>query len=103
MLDSVFAALSYRTVGLREPLAWFRHAWLTIKEWFNVLEVAQPLLFRVVIYLLVAGMLALVCHAAWGVITDVRSAAAADDATRHAAPRRDEAWFRREADRLARA
>jgi hypothetical protein len=103
VLDSVFAAPEYRWVRRAEPLAALRHALLAIREWFQHLQDAQPLLYRIVVYLLIAGMLALVGHAVWRFFTEVRSSGATDGDRPQGAPRRDEGWYRAEADRLARA
>ena len=62
VLDSVFAAPVYRWVERRDPLAGVIHAWLAIKEWFNNLQDTQPVLYHIVAYLLVAGVLALIAH-----------------------------------------
>lgn len=103
VLDSVFAAPAYSWVRRPEPLAQLRHAWLAFQAWLDGMQERQPLLYHLVIYLLVAAMLALVLHAAWTFVQGVRRV---DEVTDHAGPhavRHDEAWYRTEADRLAAA
>ena len=103
VLDSVFAAPAYRWVERRDPLAGVIHAWLAIKEWFNNLQDTQPVLYHIVTYLLVAGVLALICHAAWRFLTEIRATDELDAPIGSSTGRRDEEWYRREADRLAHA
>ena len=103
VLDSVFAAPAYHWVRRGEPLAFLRRAMQTIGAWLDRMQLTQPILYRIVIYLLLAGMLALVLHATWRFFTEVRSADTPDGIRDPRVVRRDEGWYRTEADRLARA
>jgi Domain of unknown function (DUF4129) len=102
-LDSVFAAPAYHWVRRGEPLAGLRHAFQAIGEWLDRMQTTQPILYRLVIYLLLAGMLALLVHALWRFFTEVRSTGPTEQDRDQRVLRRDEAWYRTEADRLARA
>lgn len=103
VLDRVFAAPAYQWVERPEHFAWLRRAWAAVKDWFASVDTAHPGAFQVVVYLFGALMLAVVLHAAWRFLTDVRASEMRSTPGREAATRRDEAWYRREADRLARA
>jgi hypothetical protein len=101
ILDSVFAGADYKWVRRPDPLATLRHAWAAFTHWVSDLHDGHPLGFRVVGYVLVALMLALVLHAAWTFFTGVGSAdASRAEATPGFVPR-GPAWYRHEADRLA--
>jgi len=102
ILDSVFAAPEYRWVERPESYALLRRWMRMLQQWLFDLRESHPAAFR----LLLAGMILLVIavfiHAAWVFLQTVR--AAGDGAPGvPAAPvlRRDQAWYRREADRLA--
>lgn len=103
VLDSVFAAPAYHWVRRGEPLTWLRHALQAIGDWLDRMQLTQPIVYRIVIYLLLAGMLALVVHATWRFFSEVRSADTTTGDRDQRIVRRDEAWYRTEADRLARA
>ena len=100
ILDSVFAAPAYHWVQRPDHVSWLRHAWLAIKDWYANLREAHPLGFQILMYTALAVTVAIVLHAAWRFFADVRPV---DMATAADTPafRRDEAWYRREADRLA--
>ncbi len=101
ILDSVFARSDYKWVERPEPLATLRHAWAAFKHWFSNLDAAHPLGFRVVVYLLLAFVLALVLHAAWTFFTTVGSTDASVADTPPGFVPRGQTWYRAEADRLA--
>jgi hypothetical protein len=101
ILDSVFARAEYQWVQRPEPLATLRHAWAAFKHWLGGLDDAHPLGFRVVIYLLLALVLALVLHAAWTFFTTVGSAETSVADTPPGFVPRGQGWYRAEADRLA--
>lgn len=103
VLDSVFAAPAYQWVQRPDPFAALKRARDAIWHWFANLHDSHPLGFRVVMYVLVLAMLAIVIHAAWAFFSTVRSAdTSLADARRGFIPR-DQVWYRREADRLAAA
>ena len=86
-----------------EPLATLRHAWAAFKHWFSTLDDAHPLGFRVVVYVLLAFVLALVLHAGWTFFTTVGSADTSVADTPAGFVPRGQAWYRAEADSLAAA
>jgi hypothetical protein len=104
VLDSVFAAPEYRWVEHPESYALVRR-WMRIgQQWLFDLRDSHPGAFR----LLLAGMILLVvasfAHAGWIFLQTVRAAAAgAPGAIADPVLRRDQGWYRREADRLAAA
>ncbi len=101
ILDTVFAAPAYRWVHRPEPLAALRRAWLAFKDWLFRLSDSNPLVFRIVVDLLLAATVALVLHAAWTFFRGVARTPGGLTPTDGAVTRRDEHWYRREADRLA--
>jgi hypothetical protein len=103
ILDSVFAAPAYHWVERPEQFTWLRHAWAAATHWLANLDTTHPVTFRIVVYLVGALMLAIVLHAGWRFSHEVQSAAPIGGSAGTGTTRRDEAWYRREADRLARA
>jgi hypothetical protein len=103
VLDSVFAAPAYKWVQRPDPLAAIKHALAAIRHWFDNLHDNNPVGFRVVVYCLVFVMLAIVTHAAWTFFRTVQSADALPDVARRGFTPRDQAWYHREAERLAAA
>jgi Domain of unknown function (DUF4129) len=103
VLDSVFAAPAYRWVQRPDPFAALRHFRDAIWHWLETFHDAHPLGFRAVLYAMVAVMIAIVIHAGWTFIRSVRAADASPEASRARFIPRDQAWYRREADRLAAA
>ncbi|MES1260065.1 MAG: DUF4129 domain-containing protein [Gemmatimonadota bacterium] len=101
ILDSVFAAPAYKWVQRPDHVSWIRHAWLAIKDWYANLRETHPLGYQVAMYAALALTVAIVLHAAWRFFADVRSVDAIHPGPDAPAFRRDEAWYRREADRLA--
>jgi hypothetical protein len=104
VLDSVFASPDYRWVERRRPLA-FLTDWLgALQRWLQTLREGHPLEYRLFLAALVVVFVAIVVHAAWVLLGTLRSGVAArGGVSGPAAPPRDEAWYRREADRLAAA
>jgi hypothetical protein len=101
ILDSVFAGADYKWVERPDPLATLRHAWAAFKHWFSTLNDAHPLGLHVVLYVLLALVLALVLHAAWTFFTTVGSTDTSVADTPAGFVPRGQGWFRAEADRLA--
>lgn len=102
VLDSVFAGRDYNWVEKPDPLAtlwrWFEAA----RRWFTQLGDTHPLLFRLILIGLLLLVLATFAHAGWVFLRAVRAGALDGGALPEvSAQRRDQAWFRREADRLA--
>jgi hypothetical protein len=102
VLDSVFAAPEYRWVERPESYALPRRWMRMLQQWLFDLRESHPAAFR----LLLAGMILLVIavfvHAGWVFLRTVRAAGeGAPGVTAAPVPRRDQGWYRREADRLA--
>ncbi len=102
VLDSVFAAPDYRWVERPRPLAFLTHWLEALQRWLQVLREVHPLGYRLFLAALLVVFVAILVHAGWVLLGTLRRGAS----TRvglpgTAAPRRDEAWYRREADRLA--
>ena len=102
VLDSVFAGRDYNWVEKPDPLAtvW---RWLeAARRWLTELGDTHPLLFRLILIGLLLLVLATFAHAGWVFLRAVRSGALDGGALPEvSAQRRDQGWFRREADRLA--
>lgn len=102
VLDSVFAAPDYRWVERPESYALLRRWLRVLQQWLFDLRETHPAAFR----LLLAGMILVVVasfvHAGWIFLQTVRAAGErAPDTAAAPAFRRDQGWYRREADRLA--
>ena len=86
VLDRVFAAPDYHWVERRHPLA-FVARWLEgLQRWLSALRDAHPLGFRLLLAGLVVVLVASLVHAGWMLSQAIR---------------KDRAWYRAEADRLA--
>lgn len=102
VLDSVFAAPEYRWVERPETYALLRR-WLRIaQQWLLDMRETHPALFKLLLAGLVLLVIAIFLHAAWVFLQTVRAAGrAGPGALAPLPPRRDQAWYRGEADRLA--
>lgn len=102
VLDSVFAAPEYRWVERPETYAMLRR-WLRIaQQWLLDVRETHPALFKLLLAGLVLLVIAIFLHAAWIFLQTMRAAGGAGPgALAPPAPRRDQAWYRGEADRLA--
>ena len=101
VLDSVFAAPDYHWVERRHPLA-FVARWLEgLQRWLAALSDAHPLGFRLVLAGLVILLVVSLVHAGWILTHAIRVGAATRALGGPAAIRKDRAWYRAEADRLA--
>ena len=99
VLDSVFAAPEYRWVERPESYALLRRWIRTLQQWLFDLRETHPAAFR----LLLAGMILVVVasfiHAGWIFLQTVRAAGVrAPDTAAAPVFRRDQDWYRREAD-----
>jgi Domain of unknown function (DUF4129) len=102
VLDTVFAAPQYAWRESRDPLAFLRRWWTSLLTWLDTLRDSNPDLFRLLFWGLVALLVLLLLHAGWVVIRTLRAGpAGTGSAATFPAPRRDAAWYRREAQRLA--
>lgn len=101
ILDSVFAAPDYRWTEQPSPLG-FLTRWLQgLQRWLLALREAHPGAFRLVLALLLVALIAILVHAGWILFHTVRGGSGARPSGAVSAPRRDAAWYRQEADRLA--
>jgi hypothetical protein len=105
VLDSVFAGQAYQWVEHPNPLAFLARWWDAARRWLAGLEQRQPTLYWLVVWLLVALLVVIVVHALWVLAQTLRAAGAPEEAG--GGPTTPEvrgaAWYRREAQRLARA
>ena len=102
-LDSVFAGRDYRWVVKRQSVGLLRQ-WLdALQLWLADLRDAHPLGFGVFEAALVIVVIAIFVHAGWVLARTVRSSGgeAGGALPTVSGTRRDQAWYRREADRLA--
>jgi hypothetical protein len=104
VLDSVFAGQAYDWVERAHPLAFLRRWWSALRHWLVGLEQSQPMLYWVIVGVLVALLVAILVHAVWVMAQTLRAAGAPAEAGGGGpTPEvRGAAWYRREAQRLAR-
>ena len=101
VLDSVFAKPEYHWVERRHPLA-FIARWLEgLSRWLSALRDAHPLGFRLLLAGLVVVLVASLVHAGWILSRAIRSGDATRAPEASVAIRKDRAWYRAEANRLA--
>lgn len=102
VLDSVFAGRDYRWEETADPLATLWRWMAELQRMLQELRAAHPLVFRAVQIGLLLVVLAIFAHAAWVFLRTIRAgtkeSGGLPDAHRQ---RKDQAWYRREADRLA--
>ena len=102
VLDSVFAAPEYRWVERPEAYAVLRRWVRAAQQWLLDVRETHPALFTLLLAGLVLLVIAIFLHAAWIFLQTVRAAGSGGPgATMPVAARRDQAWYRGEADRLA--
>jgi hypothetical protein len=102
VLDSVFAAPQYRWVRRPDAFATLRRGWAALEEWLQALHSAHPLGYRLILVAVLATLIAVLMHTAWIFWRTVRPGAGQSAASATpGASWQDEAWYRREADRLA--
>ena len=102
MLDSVFAGPQYRWVERQDPFASLRFRWAEFVQWLRSLHDAHPVGYRLALVAAVAVLAAILIRTGWNVLRAIGSdRGRAELAPGLERPRRDEAWYRREADRLA--
>ena len=104
-LDSVFASPAYRWETREDPLGALRRFWATIEDYLARLHQSNPTAFRVLAWVLVAILVAIVAHALWVAFRTVGGGrrALSEIAALPALEARDARWFAREAARLAQA
>ncbi len=102
VLDSVFAAPEYRWAERPESYSLLRRWIRMLRQWLFDIQESHPAAFRVLLAGLILLVIAIFVHAAWVFLQTVRAADARLPAEAGAAAvRRDQLWYRREADRLA--
>lgn len=102
VLDSVFAAPDYRWVEPVRPLAFLARAFEGLERWLLAYRESHPLGFRLLLLGMVLLLILILVHWGWVLFHTVRAGEPAPAAhSGDPAPRRDEQWYRREADRLA--
>jgi hypothetical protein len=101
VLDSVFAAPEYRWAARPSPFAFLKRWLETLAGWLLALREAHPLGFRLFLAALVVALVVILVHAAWVLVHTIRPGGRIRESSSPALPRRDQAWYRREADRLA--
>jgi hypothetical protein len=102
VLDTVFAAPKYDWVPRSDPLGWLLAQFRRVGEWFGQLELAQPLVYWGLVFLLVAILVAILVHAGYVMAGAMRYASTPEAREVRAATfRKDGPWYRAEAARLA--
>lgn len=101
VLDSVFAAPTYRWTEPTDPFAALRLRFAELVDWIRNLESNSPTLYFVVVGILVALLVAVLVHIGWLVWQTMRAPPQVAALMPSVAERRDAAWFRAEADGLA--
>jgi hypothetical protein len=101
VLDSVFSTPAYRWVEPTDPFATLRRRFAELVDWIKHLEANSPPLYYLVIGVLVVVLVALLVHIVWLVVQTLRAPAAVAAVAPESVERRDAAWYRQEADRLA--
>ena len=101
-LDSVFAAPAYRWTRRPDALGLLRRWWFELTHWLQGLHDSHPLGYRIMLVAAVAILLAILIHTSWVFLRTIsRGGTGHANASVADRPWHDEAWYRREADRLA--
>ena len=103
VLDSVFAGPAYRWVERPEPLVQVRRWLAGLTGWLTALRDDNPLAFRIILAALIVVLIAILVHAGWILVRTVRPAPPGAGLPVSPTFRRDAAWYRGEAERLAAA
>jgi hypothetical protein len=102
VLDTVFASKDYQWQSRPDPVSMFTRWMESLQRWVSRLQEGHPVAFRWLLIGLLIMVLAIFAHAAWVFLRAIRSGARLGEGLpAGAGPRRDRAWYRREADRLA--
>lgn len=103
-LDSVFAAPKYQWVARPHPWRWLLEQLRRLVAWFLWLQTAAPVVYWTIVVVALVVLVAIFVHGGWLMARTLRHAAAPDArAGLTAAERRDGAWYRAQALRLAAA
>ncbi|ODT04173.1 MAG: hypothetical protein ABS52_05845 [Gemmatimonadetes bacterium SCN 70-22] len=103
ILDSVFASPAYRWEGREDPFGTLRRLWFATGEYLQRLREQNPDAYRLLMWALVAVLLAILAHAAWVALRTIRRGSGQPEergGAAIAAPR-DAGWYASEAARLA--
>lgn len=103
VLDSVFAAPAYQWIERQSPLAFFWRWVAAVNQWLFDLREAHPDWYRVLVVAMVVVVVAVFLHAGWVFFRTVQAGrrSGAGALPQPAGDRRDQGWYRRQADRLA--
>lgn len=104
VLDSVFTSDAYQWVEHPHPLAFLLRWWFQFKRWLAGLEQTQPMFYWAMVWILTAILAAILVHAVWVMARTLKAAGAPVEAREKGSvpESRGAAWYRREAQRLAR-
>jgi hypothetical protein len=105
VIDAVLAQGQYQVAAPRDPWAPVRRLWSLTLDALDRLRTDNPLVYRGLVWFLVAVLLAIVAHAMWVAARTIQVGSAAETKERLqplSAPR-DASWYAQEAARLAAA
>jgi hypothetical protein len=104
-IREVFSRSVYDWRERRTPFDALRRWWDALLDWLGTLESAHPGILRWLIWALVVVLAAIAGHAVWLLVRTTRrpDPGSVTDPLPGPVARRDARWFRREAERLARA
>ncbi len=101
VLDSVFAGPAYRWVERPDPLSEVRRWFAVVTHWLQNLQEANPGAFRLLFAGMIVVLVAILVHAGWVLVRTIRPRPAESGPLPLRPARRDAAWYRDEAERLA--
>ena len=102
VLDTVFASRDYRWQERPDPVSAFARWMDALQRWLFEVREAHPLAFRWFLAGLLVLVLGIFAHSVWIFLRTVRSGARVGEGMPLGmSQRRDQEWYRREADRLA--
>lgn len=101
VLDSVFAAPAYHWVRRPDPFAALVRRWAEFLAWLQQVHDAHPLAYRLLLAGCVIVLLAIMARSTWALVRTIGSESRQPASDAANGDRRDEAWYRRDADRLA--
>lgn len=103
VIDAVLAQSAYQVAAPRDPWAPVRRWWTMLLDTLERLRSDNPIVYRALVWLLVAILLAIVVHAMWIAARTIRAGSVTESKERlqpMSSPR-DAAWYAREAQRFA--
>ncbi len=103
VLRSVFAGPDYRWSRRADPLATLKLWWAALARWWQDLHGASSIAAWVVVGIVVLALVAITAHTIWTFSRAFRRAPPSPLDVGVAPARRDQAWYRSQADRLATA